>query len=216
MSGRSLSTVFLGVCLLLAAFIISSGAESKNRVVFLANSVDGALAGDFIGFLGNQGVEVLRVNASEFRDVSGEEFIIILGGQNAPEGVGSIVGEVLDGREQEGLLSSNASRSMFVKASVWREGQVVRVFAGYEREQTRLAWVDNQDLVARALGSTSTTLGVSGGCDGFCRSAGYSAGVCRINPAACRTRGSGEVYKQLGDRYCVYRSGHEDTCCCVV
>lgn len=191
-------------------------AESGNRVVVLANSIDGDGASEFYGFLGNNGMEVVVVDASNFSEHSWEKFIVILGGQNSPEGVGDIVGELLSDKEEQTLIVSSASRNMFVKPNVWRKGQVVRIFAGYGKEQTKASWRENKHHMIRGMGSTSTTLGYNDGCSKFCVSEGYESGVCRLNPGECRMQGSGEVYKKKGDTQCRYRTGHKDTCCCVL
>jgi hypothetical protein len=192
-------------------------AESRNRVVVFANSIDGALASDFYGFLRNNGMEVVYVNASSFQNYMSDKFIVILGGQNAPEGVGGIVREILSDNEQGMLLASNTSRRMFVKTNVWTQGQVVRVIAGYEKEQTREAWIENKGALAHGIRSLSTTTVASEEtCESFCVDLGYSTGVCRMSPSECRLRGKDEVYEHKGDQFCRYRTGHDDTCCCIV
>jgi len=47
-------------------------------------------------------------------------------------------------------------------------------------------------------------------CDFYCRSIGYSNGVCRKNPRQCSR--NGETHEAGGDQYCTVEPA--DTCCC--
>jgi hypothetical protein len=123
------------------------GAAAKPRIVLLANSIDLNLSSGFFGFLRNQGIDIVYVNASNFSDYKTEKFIVILGGPDAPEGVGEVVREVLNESEQAELRTPGAKK-MYVKANVWRSyNQVVMVIAGSGRDQTREASEDNKQTV---------------------------------------------------------------------
>ncbi|MFH1788138.1 MAG: hypothetical protein ABH834_02005 [Candidatus Altiarchaeota archaeon] len=206
------------IALSFAVFLLacSVSAKSQFKVVVVANSLDWEAGKEFYGFLGNKGMDVVRVNASDFADYSAEKFVVILGGQNAPEGVGDIVKGVLTEAEQSSLLASESSAKMFVKTNVWATDQVVRVFAGYGREETAGAWKAHKEDVAEELIVDSESSSGKVSCESFCMDIGYASGECRINPGECRNKGDREVYKKRGDVYCRYRTGHRDTCCCVV
>ena len=206
----------------MAAFVVAVllsypvSAESGYRVVVLANSIDRELGQEFYGFLVSRGLDVVPVSAAEFGTYMTETFVIILGGQNAPDGVGDIVKGVLTEREQASIVESRSSRKMFLKTNIWVRGQVVRVFAGYGKNETYLAWKAGKDEVADNLTQESGSSSGRLTCDVFCVNIGYADGVCRLNPGECRNQGAREVYKKRGDDYCRYRTGHKDTCCCVV
>jgi len=127
-------------------------APSKPKIVVLANSIDYANAQDFFGFLGNRGIEVVHSTASEFESYKSEKFVVILGGPDAPEGVGDIVSEVLGESEEEAIRESG-SRKMYSKTNVWGQGQRVFVIAGSGRDQTKMAHEDNRDSVATDAGA---------------------------------------------------------------
>ncbi len=126
------------VCALFALLLLNAAvAQTPVKVIVLANSIDDSLAGDFYTFMTGMGVEVVHTTADRFDEYKNERFIIILGGQNAPEGVGGITSEILSEEEQESLLASNASKGVFVKKNHWSDKQTVEIVAGYEKEQTR-------------------------------------------------------------------------------
>ncbi len=123
----------------------------KPRAVVLANSIDRALAADFYGFLRNQGIEIIEATAANFDAYkSSARFIIILGGPNAPEGVGDIVRGILSEEEQK-FLRTRGNRKMYVKTNIWRTGQVVRIIAGSGRDQTQEEWQANREDVGRRI-----------------------------------------------------------------
>ncbi len=70
-------------------------AGAKPRVVVLANSVDYELGSEFFRFLGNKGIDVVHVSATDFEQYKQEKFVVILGGHEAYEGVGDIVKGIL-------------------------------------------------------------------------------------------------------------------------
>ncbi|MBU7023311.1 MAG: caspase family protein [Theionarchaea archaeon] len=122
--------IFL-VCLLLAA-MLPAGMPSEP-VVLLTNSIDRELNSDVIDVLeGNYDVTV--VDASGFEPYRTSTYIIILGGNKAPEGVGDIVETVLSEQERNEI---GTEKRMLTKLNLWHEGQVVVLFAGPDREQTQ-------------------------------------------------------------------------------
>jgi len=129
----------------------TSSLSGKPSTVVLANSIDYTLASDFFGFLKNKNKEAVRANASDFSQYKNEKFIVILGGPDAPEGIGSIVREVLSEIE-ENFLRQDETSKMFIKTDVWTQGQVVMVIAGNNRYQTQKAHVENKDTVLTEIG----------------------------------------------------------------
>jgi hypothetical protein len=105
---------------------------SKVRIVVLANSIDFELATDFFAFLGNKGIETVHSTASYFNQYKEEKFIVILGGPDAPEGVGSIVQEALSEVEENSVREAGA-RKKYIKTNIWDLGQRVMVIAGSNR-----------------------------------------------------------------------------------
>lgn len=125
---------------------VKAASEDKNpEVTLVANSIDYALASDFVEFLRGLNVGVVSANAST--DFRSRDFIVILGGPAAYEGVGDVVREVLTEEEQNSLLAEGQSR-MFIKEDVWRANQKVLVLSGSDRYMTRRAWMDHRSEVA--------------------------------------------------------------------
>ncbi len=133
----------------IAVFPIIAGSAAP-RIVVLANDIDFDLATDFFGFLDNRGLEVIRATSGDFEEYKVEPFIIILGGPDAYDGVGNIVGEILSEYEND-VVRKAGNRRMFVKTDPWglRPGQRVTVLAGSDRQQTKRAHEENRTLVAQ-------------------------------------------------------------------
>ncbi len=119
---------------------------STPQVTLIANSIDYPLAKDFIAFLQNKSMEVVHVNASDFDQHNSDEFIVILGGPDAPEGVGEIVQDVLNSAEEDFVRVPGSSR-MFIIKGIWAERQTIFIIAGSDRYQTKLASSETQETV---------------------------------------------------------------------
>ncbi|MFQ5815821.1 MAG: protein-L-isoaspartate(D-aspartate) O-methyltransferase [Candidatus Hydrothermarchaeaceae archaeon] len=133
------------VALLVALLLLSPGTAQQNNptIVVLANSIDYALASEFLGFLEDKDMETTRVTAGEFEEHKNSKFVVILGGPDAYEGVGSVVRQVLS-EEEQSFLRTSGNRGMYVKTNVWADGQVVFIVAGSGRGLTQLAHLENK------------------------------------------------------------------------
>ncbi len=118
------------------------------KITVLANSIDYANAGGFFSFLGDIGIELNHSTASTFNQSKQESLIIILGGPDAPEGVGKIVQEILSEHEQNQIRAGNQTK--FVKMDPWslNPDQKVIVLAGSDRYQTMQAHEENRSEVS--------------------------------------------------------------------
>jgi len=128
----SLKEIILIVLLLIGTTYYGDFDES---VIILANSIDRELNSDFLDVL-NAEMTVTLVNAEEFEQYKTTPYILILGGHKTPEGVGEIIEGELHQQEKEEIVGGT---SMIVKLNLWREGQVVAILAGTDREQTKIA-----------------------------------------------------------------------------
>jgi desulfoferrodoxin (superoxide reductase-like protein) len=106
----------------------------KPKAILLANEIDYTRAGRLVEFLEENGFEVIHIAASELDQYKIEELIIILGGPDAPDGVGDVVKSVLDEREQQ-LVRLGVH--YFLEEDLWAPNQKVFIFAGKDRDQTR-------------------------------------------------------------------------------
>jgi len=116
------------------------------QITLVANTVDYGLASEFINFLKMNNVMITEISAPDFPDHQSDKIIIILGGPDAYDGIGFIVKNVLDSNEID-LLREEGSSAMFIKTNVWRDGQLIIVLAGNDRDLTRKAWMDNKENV---------------------------------------------------------------------
>lgn len=141
--------IFL-ICLLLLA-MLPSGAASEP-VILLTNSVDKSLNTDFIDSL-NAERTVTVVEASAFENYKNSKYIVILGGNKAPEGVGDIVEKALSEQEKTQI---SKEKQMLIKLNLWQKGQVVVFFAGPERETTNAVCQENKKSYVSLLKGVET------------------------------------------------------------
>jgi hypothetical protein len=119
-------------------------------VVLLANEIDYNFAAEFSDFLNDLDFEVVRSTASEFNDYKDEELIVILGGPDAPEGVGETVQAILTEGEADAIREPGAKK-IYVKPNSWATGQKVIVLAGSDRNQTKAAHEENRESIISEL-----------------------------------------------------------------
>jgi len=116
--------------------------NAGNQVILLSNAIDYELT-PIQSYLTGRGVDVITSNANDFPSNQYKKFIIILGGQNAPE-VGEITGTLLGDKEKSYLLSSPESRMVSIKQDVWTQGQTVWILAGYDEQMTQQVTQERQ------------------------------------------------------------------------
>ncbi|RMF91219.1 MAG: hypothetical protein D6733_01705 [Methanobacteriota archaeon] len=124
----------------------------KTRIVVLANSIDYSLAAGFFGFLEGRGFDVVHVTAADFDQYKTEPFIVILGGPDAPEGVGEVVQGILTMAEGESIRKAGARR-LYIKTDRWTSGQKVAVIAGSNRQETAMAEDESRAEIASEAAS---------------------------------------------------------------
>ncbi len=139
------------ISLLLVVLIALSLNSSKlttqeNVIVVLANSIDFPMAEDFVSSLETKGYRVIHVTAEQFQDYKEIPIIVILGGHKAPEGVGSIVSQLLS-EEIKQYLETRGNYGMFLVFNPYTQGQVVWIIAGSDRNLTRHAHSTYGELV---------------------------------------------------------------------
>ncbi len=118
------------------------GTPIGEDVLIVANSIDINLVEDFLDFLRKNNIDATIVNASEFTEAKKVENrqIIILGGPDAPEGIGEIVRDLLTPDEVVEVRQPG-SEEYYIKINVWTGRYVykqrVLIVAGSDRNYTR-------------------------------------------------------------------------------
>jgi hypothetical protein len=118
----------------------------RNGVVILANGFDRAAAKDLADFLGAMGVKTIMATPAEFETLRYNSRLVVLGGQNSPEGVGQVSSAVLSTEDEDHLLQTGA-QAMFVKEGSWATRQKVIVLAGNEASDTANVASEKKDRV---------------------------------------------------------------------
>jgi rhodanese-related sulfurtransferase len=144
--------IIMGLILLLAQYSIAqSHLFITPNLTILANSIDMGLSAGYIETFKVLGFNVTLIPASEMPNHQTDSFIIILGGQNSPDGIGPIVNAILSQKEKEAVLANPLAKTVTLIPSLWTEKQMVIVFAGYGKEQTRKAFGEAQGDLIKTL-----------------------------------------------------------------
>jgi WD40 repeat protein len=100
------------------------------QIMVVANSIDFGFADDLFEFLNENNVTVIHATAQTYsQEVTGEKFVVILGGPDAPEGIGEIAQSVLSDDEAD-LIRIKGAKKIFIKSKT-------TVIAGSDRKYTR-------------------------------------------------------------------------------
>jgi hypothetical protein len=118
----------------------------RPYVVVVANSIDYNLSTGFLDFLKGKGVEIVRSTPLDFEEYKDAKTIVMLGGPDAPEGMGEIARQVLAAAEQE-FLRTAGNRGMFIHDNLWHPEteKSIAVLAGSDRYETQLAALENKE-----------------------------------------------------------------------
>jgi rhodanese-related sulfurtransferase len=133
------------------ALILSSAAFAAPTVTIVGNSIDLALSRGYIDNLKASGIDAIAITAADLPSHKGDANIIILGGQNAPDGIGLVVNELLTASEKKEVLSAQDAKIVVIIANAWAAKQKVTIYAGYEKEQTRKVFGDAQGDIMKSL-----------------------------------------------------------------
>jgi len=136
---------------LVLVLVLTGIASGQPQVTVLANSIDLQLSQSYLDTLSSLGIGVEIINARKLPQHQGDGWILILGGPNAPEGVGAVVNGLLTQRERQDILGSPGSKVTVVVTNPWADRQKVMVFAGYGKEQTRKLFGEAQGDLMKSL-----------------------------------------------------------------
>jgi hypothetical protein len=128
-------------------------ASSDTGIVVLANGIDYNLSFDFFAYFVDQGHNVTRASISNFDALKTEPLVVILGGPDAPDGVGDIVDGLLEESDKEFLRASSGNKALYVKNDVWKTPQTVLILAGNNRQDThKISMEKRAEVVNRTTG----------------------------------------------------------------
>lgn len=122
------------------------------KATLLANSMDLALADDLIQTLEEAGVLVSVTGVGRFETLKYADYVIVLGGQNAPEGVGEVSAQLLT-NDQKDELMSEGSKHLYEFGDIWKKDQKVFVCAGHSANDTQRACEKALPKMLRAMGA---------------------------------------------------------------
>jgi thioredoxin 1 len=128
--------------ILLLVFLLVS-----PKIVVISNSIDHSP--ELIEYL-QEKLDVIAITAEELPLYQSYQYYVILGGPEAPEGIGEVVQGVLSVQEQE-YLRNTTEYNLFIRV---KNGKTYFVFAGADREQTKLAVTNLKDEILPYLPDT--------------------------------------------------------------
>jgi hypothetical protein len=126
----------------------------KPKVVVLANSIDTTTSSELFGFLKSKGLDVIHATADDFEQYKDEKFIIILGGPDAPEGIGDIVkGTGMLKIDDADYIRMDGNRNKYFGTNPWggSPDQIVWILAGSDRQLTLQANLDHRGSVSEVI-----------------------------------------------------------------
>ena len=124
----------------LPLFVLLILLSGPTKIVVVSNSID--YTPELIEYV-QQHFQVISITAEEFSDYQNYDYYIILGGPDAPEGVGDLVQAILSLREQD-YIRNTKEYHLFIRV---KGGKTFFVLAGADREQTERAVTDLKDDV---------------------------------------------------------------------
>lgn len=131
---------------------INARHNEEPTIVILANEADWEENQQLKLYLEEAQVRVLRTNAVSFKNQLNNEYIVVMGGTRAGQGVGEIVGRMLTQEEENRGLASKTIGVSYVKKNVYVSGQELDVVAGYTKKETaEKAWEMRDEMISKAL-----------------------------------------------------------------
>ncbi|KYK34451.1 MAG: hypothetical protein AYK18_04150 [Theionarchaea archaeon DG-70] len=122
------------VLAVLVVFIALSGSLklATSTIVVVTNSIDYSY--ELIEFL-EQYFNVICINAEEFPFYRHHTYFVVLGGPDAPDGIGEMVQNILTAEEMD-YLRTSGGYNFYMHTEL---GKVYFFLAGFDRDQTRAA-----------------------------------------------------------------------------
>ncbi|MFC2162327.1 hypothetical protein ACFLRF_01480 [Candidatus Altiarchaeota archaeon] len=137
--------------------LIDSRHYENPHLTILSNSIEKQNARTLETFLRLKGVNVSWKNASEISCVRADEMILILGGQNSPEGIGQIVSGILTEEEKAQVMTDKLEGKVYTKHDVWAAKQTVIIHAGYDAKNTMQTTLDGRQATLKITQEISKT-----------------------------------------------------------
>jgi len=125
------------------------GKERKKVVYVLSNSIDRKLS-TLDSDLGD-GILVKYLALDSLDLYKNRKYILVLGGQDAPEGIGFVSGELLTDEEKMYLRTEKENKIVSVTSNKWVKGQSIILIAGYDRYSTKKAQEENINFLRNII-----------------------------------------------------------------
>ena len=133
-----------------------TGRASSAKILLLANSIDSAMSDKFLELLRISDISTTPIGPGSFNEFMrvDNRLIVILGGPDAPGGIGEIVRGILNESEQEAIRNSD-NPLVFIKFNVYTQRythyQRVIILAGSNRQKTSKAGMENREKVETTI-----------------------------------------------------------------
>ncbi|MFH0863408.1 MAG: hypothetical protein V1875_10345 [Candidatus Altiarchaeota archaeon] len=190
--------------------LVSAETGTSPSAVILSNEMDRPAAVRLAEYLSSQNVTATLSDAAGFSGMKNRPFIVVAGGQNAPD-VGPLSGSVFTDEDKNQVLRSVLTGSVFKKTDVWVAGQTVYFIAGWGFNETADAlWSSRETIRDEAsLRVAPAEGGLIAEClhNADCGSAYWGPYVCSTKKTSARV-----MYSPLCARgRCIQRSGTPST-----
>jgi hypothetical protein len=132
----------------------------KPKIVVLANTIDYEASSDFFSFLRERNMKIIHSTAEDFEQYKDQKFIVILGGPDAPEGIGEIVKDSkILAIDDADYVRKKGNKRKFDATNPWGKlsGQVVWILAGSKREETHDLQLEHRLKIIQKIESSENS-----------------------------------------------------------
>lgn len=120
--------------------------------MLVSNDIDRASTTGLVTYLNTKGFNVLESSPDDLESHKKEKNMILIGGPDAPDGMGRIVKEtgLLDIDDAD-LIRTAGNHQLYAGHDIWNPGQRVWILAGSSRVETQNALETYRDEVVEQL-----------------------------------------------------------------
>jgi hypothetical protein len=140
---KARKTIIILAVVAILSLALASMAMAQDLIV-VASKATYQDAQKWADFLNSQDVPLKHVTPGEFASYKNEQYIILMGGVDEPDGIKDLLKAALSDKEFE-LISKEGNKKMYMKSGVWGEEQEIIIFAGSNRAASEAARKENKE-----------------------------------------------------------------------
>jgi len=136
------TTAVMAVIMSILCIAMANTAMAQDLIV-VATKATSQDAQKWTDFLMSNEVPLKHITPQEFEKYKKEQFVVLMGGMDEPDGIRELAKETLSEEEFE-YVTQKGNGEMYFKFKVWDPMQTVIVFAGSDRAAAEAARIKNK------------------------------------------------------------------------